>query len=364
MIEVDVALSLGTFTLDAKFCGGEGVLALFGQSGCGKSVTLSLIAGRMRPDRGIIRLDGEPLVDVANGIFLPPHKRRVGMVFQDANLFPHLSVRRNLLYGRWFAPPDSKEVEFDAVVETLGVGPLLRRRPGGLSGGERQRVAIGRALLSNPRLLLFDEPLAALDMARKLEIMPLIERVRDEFCVPVVYVSHAVEEVVRLASRVVVLHNGRVKLIGDPNEALADAASTQDRFERSSALTVVAGEEDRAYGMTALKHAAGKIWAPISIGPPGRQLRIVIRATDVILAVSPLEGVSPRNTLPGAVESIEGDGALAVATIGLAGGEKLTSVVTRKAVDELRLGPNSPVFAMIKASALDERMLGSTPKGG
>ena len=212
MIEVDVKLKVGVFSLDVAFANGDGVTALFGQSGSGKSVTLNLIAGLMRPDKGYIRLDGRALVDTEQGIFVPMHHRRIGLVFQDSNLFPHLSVKQNLLYGRWFAPRREREIDFDAVIETLGIGKLLARPPARLSGGERQRVAIGRALLSCPKLLLFDEPLAALDMRRKLEIMPLIERVRDEFKVPIVYVSHAIEEVVRLAACVVVIDAGRSSL--------------------------------------------------------------------------------------------------------------------------------------------------------
>ena len=218
MIEVDVGLRLGAFDLEVAFRNGEGVIALFGQSGSGKSLTLSLIAGLMRPDRGRVVLDGKALVDVERRVFVPMHRRRIGLVFQDSNLFPHLSVKQNLLFGRWFAPRRGCEINFDAVIETLGIGNLLARRPARLSGGERQRVAIGRALLSCPKLLLFDEPLAALDMQRKLEIMPLIEQVRDEFKVPIVYISHAIEEVVRLAATIVVIDAGRVKAIGSPGE--------------------------------------------------------------------------------------------------------------------------------------------------
>ncbi|HEY8215404.1 MAG TPA: ATP-binding cassette domain-containing protein, partial [Methylocystis sp.] len=193
MIEVDVRLKVGTFSLDVAFANGAGVTALFGQSGSGKSLTLGIIAGLTKPDDGYVRLDGRTLVDVERGVFVPVWRRRIGLVFQDANLFPHLSVKQNLLYGRWFAPRGERRIDFDAVVETLGIAKLISRPPARLSGGERQRVAIGRALLSCPKLLLMDEPLAALDMQRKLEILPLIERVRDEFDVPIVYVSHAVE---------------------------------------------------------------------------------------------------------------------------------------------------------------------------
>ncbi|MGA2637445.1 molybdenum ABC transporter ATP-binding protein [Methylocella sp.] len=363
MIEVDVGLDLGTFRLSVAFADGQGITALFGQSGSGKSLTLNLIAGLLRPDRGFIRLDGEPLVDVAKGVFVPPHRRRIGLVFQDSNLFPHMSVKQNLLYGRWFAPKFSREIEFDAVIDTLGIGGLLARRPARLSGGERQRVAIGRALLSCPKLLLFDEPLAALDMARKLEIMPLIERIRHEFKVPIVYVSHAVEEVMRLAASVVVLENGKVKAIGDPNEVFGPpAGSLEDRFDRSSVLTVTVGAENAAYGLTQLKHPAGTIWLAGPAGPPGRRVRIIVHASDVVLATTPLSDVSVRNVLSGVIQSIQTNGPLAMAEIALEGGGRLAAVATRQAIDELHLERGARVLALVKTTAIDERDIAATPQ--
>jgi molybdate transport system ATP-binding protein len=362
MIEVDVGLDLGAFKLSVAFADGQGITALFGQSGSGKSLTLNLIAGLLRPDRGFIRLDGEPLVDVAKGVFVPPHRRRIGLVFQDSNLFPHMSVKQNLLYGRWFAPKFSREIEFDAVIDTLGIGALLARRPARLSGGERQRVAIGRALLSCPKLLLFDEPLAALDMARKLEIMPLIERIRDEFKVPIVYVSHAVEEVMRLAASVVVLEAGKVKAIGDPNEVFgAPAGSLEDRFDRSSVLTVTVGPEDAAYGLTQLKHPAGTIWLAGPAGPPGRTVRIIVHASDVLLAIRPLSDVSVRNVLSGVIQSIQTNGPFAMTEIALEGGGRLAAVATRQAIDDLHLEDGSRVLALVKTTAIDERDIAATP---
>jgi molybdate transport system ATP-binding protein len=360
MIDVDVGLDLGAFKLDAAFGDGQGITALFGRSGSGKSVTLSIIAGLRRPDRGFIKLDGEPLVDVERGVFLPPHRRRIGLVFQDSNLFPHLSVRQNLLFGRWFAPPRRREIEFDAVVKTLGIEPLLARRPTRLSGGERQRVAIGRALLSCPKLLLFDEPLAALDMARKLEIMPLIERIRDEFKVPIVYVSHAVGEVMRLASRVVVLERGKVKAIGDPNEVFA-GAPLEDRFERSTMLMTIVGADDSGYGLTQLKHPAGTVWVTGPAGPPGRPVRIVVNATDVVLATEPPHGLSVRSVLSGVIGSIKADGPIAMIDIALDGGGRLAAIATTQAAHELDLVCGARVFALIKATAIDERAIGQAP---
>jgi len=309
MIRFKAAATLGAFTLDATFESDARVLALFGRSGAGKSVTIALIAGLMRPDQGQITVDGRVLVDTEANIFVPKHARRMGVVYQDARLFPHMTVRQNLMFGRWFAGEAHRSapqrVGFDAVVDTLGIGHLLARRPGRLSGGERQRVAIGRALLSSPRLLLMDEPLAALDDERKREVLALIERLRDEFKVPIVYVSHAIEEVARLAARVVVLDGGRVVASGGVDEVFGPSESQagESRFARSS-----------------------------------------------------VRDLSVRTALAGTVAAIEiDDGPLAAVTVTLKGGAHLVALATRMAVDELKLKGGDPVFALIKAVALDER---------
>src|SRR5262245_14385848 len=196
-LDVAVIHQLGAFTLEASFHGSIGLTALFGPSGSGKTTLVNIIAGLIQPDRGTITLDDAPLVDTARRIFLPPHRRRIGYVFQEPRLFPHLSVRRNLFYGRWFTPSAERTTDPEQVIELLGLGPLLERGPTRLSGGEKQRVALGRAWLTSPRLLLMDEPLSSMDQARKEEILPYIERLRDESRIPIVYVSHALEEVAR-----------------------------------------------------------------------------------------------------------------------------------------------------------------------
>jgi len=211
---VDISHRLGDFAIEARFDSAGRLTALFGPSGSGKTTLINMIAGLIRPGKGRIEVEGRVLVDTDAGIFMPKHRRRIGMVFQDARLFPHMSVAGNLRYGRWFTPPSERYAEMDAVVELLGIGPLLGRRPARLSGGEKQRVAIGRALLASPKLLLMDEPLASLDEARKAEILPYIERLRDEAGVPIVYVSHAIAEVARLATTLVVLSDGRIAAVG------------------------------------------------------------------------------------------------------------------------------------------------------
>jgi molybdate transport system ATP-binding protein len=209
-LEVAVRHRQGEFVLDLAFDSKARITALSGPSGSGKSTVLNVIAGLIAPEAARVAIDGRLLVDTMTGVDIPAHRRRVGYVFQDARLFPHLSVARNLRYGRWFTPASERYASFDEVVELLGLRALLERRPATLSGGEKQRVAIGRALLASPRLLLMDEPLASLDAARKAETLPYLERLRDELAVPIVYVSHSLDEVRRLTDAVVRLEHGRL----------------------------------------------------------------------------------------------------------------------------------------------------------
>ncbi|WP_181702026.1 molybdenum ABC transporter ATP-binding protein [Chthonobacter albigriseus] len=394
MIEFDCRLARPDFKLDVAFSAGQGVTALFGPSGSGKSTVIRLIAGLERPDDGRIVADDAVLADTAAGIVLPPHRRRIGLVFQDAQLFPHLSVRANLTYGRWFTPRRERAVPFDDVVQVLGIDRLLDRRPATLSGGERQRVAIGRALLASPRLLLMDEPLASLDDARKREILPFIEHLRDAFRIPIVYVSHAVDEVARLAGHVVRLEAGRVAAAGPASEILAPTSlSTASRFEAVSILTATVERYDPAFAVTILDHPAGRIILPGHLGgtameptptglgpgspatsqagamtgkptdrtassPPGALVRLSIRATNVTLAVGRPSNLSIRTALTGTVVHIAtDDGPFALATIALRGGDRLTAYITRLAAAELGLDTGDEVHALIKAVSLDERMV-------
>ena len=214
MLKVDIAKTLGEFTLEASFTSEGRVIGLFGASGAGKTSLINIIAGLLKPDRGVVTLDGEVLDDTAAGVHAPPHRRRIGYVFQDARLFPHLNVRQNLDYGRRMNGLAEDPAQHKRVVDLLDIGPLLDRRPGKLSGGERQRVAFGRALLSKPRLLLLDEPLGALDEGRKLEILPYLARLRDEAGIPMVYVSHDAAELRQLATQIVMLKGGHITAFG------------------------------------------------------------------------------------------------------------------------------------------------------
>ena len=208
-IDVAIAHKQGDFNLEVAFETDARVVGLFGPSGSGKTTILNVIAGLLRPQGGRVAIDGRVLLDTADRVFVPAHKRRIAYVFQEGRLFPHLSVRQNLFYGRWFTPTRERWGGFDEIVALLGIGALLERRPRTLSGGEQQRVAIGRALLASPRLLLMDEPLASLDEARKGETLPYIERLRDELAIPIVYVSHSLAEIERLTSHIVRLESGR-----------------------------------------------------------------------------------------------------------------------------------------------------------
>lgn len=359
MIGFDCRLPRKDWVFDVAFEADAGVTALFGPSGSGKSTAIRLLAGLERPERGRIVAGGTTLLDTAAGIDMPPHRRRIGLVFQDSLLLPHLSVHANLTYGRWFTPRPERKVEFEAVVDVLGIGHLLKRRPATLSGGERQRVAIGRALLASPRLLLMDEPLASLDDARKREILPFIERLRDEFGIPIVYVSHAVEEVARLAARVVRLKDGKVAAIGTPAEVLAPtslAAAAEDRFDAVSILTARVARHRPDYGVTVLAHPAGEIVVPGRFEPGTEDVRVAIRATNVTLAVGRSGTISVRTVLAGRVARIETDaGPFALATVELAGGEVVKAFLTRLASDELGLGAGGDVQVLVKSVTIDER---------
>jgi molybdate transport system ATP-binding protein len=353
-LEVDVRRQLGAFALDMRFQAGGGVTALFGPSGSGKTTLVNLIAGLIAPDEGRITLDGHVLVDTATGLFLRPPERRIGYVFQEGRLFPHLLVRANLTYGRWLTPKTRRWGDFDTIVDLLAIGPLLARRPRDLSGGEKQRVAIGRALLSSPRCLLMDEPLAALDGARKAEILPFIERLRDEMKLPIVYVSHSVDEVARLADQVVRIEGGRVAASGPVGEIFA-AIDADGEFEAGAILTATVSGEPERDGLTRLDHPAGRLLVPHVGKPAGSRVRLRIRSRDVTLAVGEPGLLSVRNRLAATIVEIAEHSPPDVAVRLDIGGEPLVARITRDAARELELAPGQAVTVLVKAVALDER---------
>ena len=356
-LDVDIAMRLGAFALQARFATDPGVTALFGRSGSGKTSIVNAIAGLIRPQRGRIAVDGAVLFDSERGIDLPVHRRRVGYVFQEARLFPHLTVRQNLLYGRWFTPRAERVAGLDEVVGLLALAPLLGRRPNRLSGGERQRVAIGRALLASPRILLMDEPLASLDAARKAEILPFVERLGHELRLPIVYVSHALEEVARLASTVVLVAEGRIADSGPTAEVLTrmDSAGRSGRFETASLLEVRVAGHDEGFGLTRLDHPAGALVVPELDLPVGASLRLRIRARDVAISMAPPQGLSIRNVLRGRVARLAPmPPALVEVELDLAG-SPLAARITRRSAVELGLVSGSEVWALIKSAALEGR---------
>jgi molybdate transport system ATP-binding protein len=358
-LAVSLQHSLGNFRLEAAFEAPPGVTVLFGRSGSGKTTVVNVVAGLLRPDRGRIVVDGTPVLDTGTGLMLPPHRRRMGYVFQDGRLFPHLTVRQNLLYGRWFAPKGT-EADLGRIAELLGIAGLLDRRPGGLSGGENQRVAIGRAILSNPRLLLMDEPLAALDEGRKAEILPYLERLRDELRLPILYVSHSVAEVARLATTVVLLEAGRVVSVGPAMEVLADPAMApvMGLREAGAMLTARLVGQD-ADGLTRFETGGGPLWLPQVGAAEGSVLRLRILAQDVMLAVERPRGISALNVLAGRVEEVrigEGPGAMVRLRVGE---EVLLARITRRSVGALELVSGKPVFAVLKAVSVAQENVGS-----
>jgi molybdate transport system ATP-binding protein len=359
MLEVSVRRRLGAFTLDAAFHSDGGVTALFGRSGSGKTSVLNAIAGLLRPERGRVALDGETLFDAAAGVDVAVHRRRIGYVFQEGRLLPHLTVRQNLLYGRRFARgPDA--VPLTKVTELLGLAALLARRPHDLSGGEKQRVAIGRALLADPRLLLMDEPLAALDAPRKSEILYYIERLRDEVRVPIVYVSHSLDEVVRIADTIVVMSEGRALDSGPVNQTMArmELRPYLGRFEGGAVIEARVGEQDLEMGLARLDFPGGALYAPDVDALVGERVRVRVRARDVSLATARPEAISMLNVLPGTVSALgQGAGASVDVQIDVAG-TILLARVTRKSIAALGLAPGRPVYALVKAVAIDRHSVG------
>jgi molybdate transport system ATP-binding protein len=354
-LEVDVVGGVGSFALDVCFASDGGVTALFGQSGAGKTTVVNMIGGLVRPRRGRIAVGDQVVFDSSRSIDLPAHRRRIGHVFQEGRLFPHLSVRHNLLYGRWFARARPDPGRFDEIVELLGIGHLLARRPRSLSGGEQQRVAIGRALLSDPAALVMDEPLASLDAPRKAEILPYLERLRRQARLPIVYVSHSIDEVARLASTMVLLSEGRVAAVGPVADVMSrlDLRPMTGRFEAGVVLEATVQRHDEAYQLTTVALGDQTLSVPHLDAPTGARVRLRIRARDVALATQRPVGISIQNVLHGNIVEIGWEeGPFAEVNVDV-GGVRLTARLTRRAADDLGLAQGRPVFALIKTIALD-----------
>ena len=341
-------------SIDVAFeAASPGITVLFGPSGAGKSTVIAAAAGLLRPDVCRIAVDGAVLTDTAAGIWLPAERRRVGLVLQDARLFPHMSVRANLCFG--LRRRGRGAVGFDDVVELLGIDTLLERRPHTLSGGERQRVAIGRALLAQPNLLLMDEPLASLDTARKAEILPFLLRLKAALQLPVLYVTHALDEMNRLADSLVLLEAGRVLAYGPAAEVLSRAdLPVAQRDDAGALLASRVAAHDPARGLTTLDAGGTELLVPLLDTAIGQRCRVRIPAREVILAGRAPEAISLHNVVPGRVRRIAQDAAhrSVLVEVVLPQGA-LLSRVTPDAVQRLALAPGAPVLALIKSTSIE-----------
>ena len=362
-------LARGGFKLDVDLAlPARGVSALFGPSGCGKTTVLRALAGLDRA-AGRVAVGAEVWQDDARGIFVPTHRRPLGYVIQEAALFPHLDVRRNLDYGQKRIAPGLRRIALDQVIDLLAIGPLMSRRPANLSGGERQRVAIARALATSPQLLLMDEPLAALDSQRKAEVLPYLDRLHEALAIPIVYVSHAIDEVARLADHLVLIDAGRVRAAGPLAEMLARIDLPLPQGEDAGVvLDGVVGLRDAQWHLARLDvgSRAGdagaepscSFWARDQGLPVGRRVRLRVLARDVSLTRAPQTGTSIGNQLRGTVEAIADDThpalALVRVRVGTADSVPLVARLTRRSAHALELAPGSAVWAQVKTVALME----------
>ncbi len=348
-----LALQRGGFALDvAVQLPGRGICGLFGPSGCGKTSLLRALSG-LEHARGNIHINGRCWLDTQAGIDLPTHQRRVGYVFQDAALFAHLDVQDNLRYGLRRTPLSRQRIAYDQVIDWLSLAPLLSRRTAQLSGGEAQRVALGRALLTSPDLLLLDEPLAALDHTAKQAILPYFERLHRELAVPMIYVSHAIEEVTRLADHLLLLQAGRVRAQGPLAELLTrDDLPLSHADSAAAILEARVAATDAAYHLTYLDTAAGRIALAATGFDTGTALRLRIAARDVALALEAPTGTSILNCLAARVTAIAEHGPAQILVHLDAGGAPLLARITRKSCAALGLREGTPVHALIKSVAV------------
>ncbi|MCC6202149.1 MAG: molybdenum ABC transporter ATP-binding protein [Gammaproteobacteria bacterium] len=360
-LRLDIRICYPDFQLDVgQDVALDGVTALFGPSGAGKSTLLRIIAGLETHATGTVRFGSELWSDTAQRAFVPPHRRGISYLFQQSRLFPHLHVADNLRYAVRRAPRALPGPNLDEIVAALDLAPLLARRPAELSGGEAQRVALGRALLSRPRLLLLDEPVAALDVGRKREILPYVQRLLRQTGVPAIYVTHAIDEAALLADRMVVLDHGAITASGDIATVLErlDVQRLAGRFEAGVLIEAPIVAHDRRYHLTQLDLHGQPLTMPMVELPEGRRIRIRIRARDVALAIERPVGISVRNVLLTNILEIVEEPRTAFAEVLLdAGGTHLRARLTRLAVAELGLAPNRQVFALIKSVTFDRRSL-------
>ncbi len=357
MLDLRLRHQIGGFSLDLNFQAARGITALFGRSGAGKTTVINAVAGLITPDEGYIRVGDMDLFDPARGINLAVHERQAGYIFQEARLFPHLSVAKNLRYGMRYRGTRPAP-NFADIVEMLGIGHLLQRRPAMLSGGEKQRVAIGRALLAAPRILLADEPLAALDEARKQEILPYFESLRDEMDIPILYVSHAPTEVARLATEVITIEAGRIQAQGHPSEVFSDPHSLPAGSRDAGAVIEATLTAHHADGVSELRNADVALFVPRLSGDLGRKLQLRIAAHEVILATQKPQGLSALNVIEGTIHSIRsGDGPAVLVAVDTKLG-RILARVTRRSAHLLGLNEGRAVYAILKTLSVAREDIG------
>jgi molybdate transport system ATP-binding protein len=351
MLHVAARKQRGAFTLDAQFeLPTPGVVALFGRSGCGKSTLVNVIAGLLKAEAGRVALDDMVLLDTERRIDVPAEQRGIGYVFQDARLFPHLSVAANLRYAERRAKAP-QFVSMQRVADLLDLGALMDRRTHQLSGGERQRVAIGRALLTQPNLLLLDEPLASLDMSRREEVLPYLETLRDHLAIPMVYVSHNFDEVLRLATYIVLMEGGKTTAQGNVgymslNPGLRAIIGT-DAVGAIVDGTILG--KDPSSGLTRVQVGQGELKVHFADAVRGAKLRVQLLARDLIVATQAPQHLSVRNSLPGIVTNLIGDDEDSDLVSIDIGGVIIMARVTKAATRELKLEAGMPVWALVKA---------------
>ena len=353
-LELAITHRRGDFALDARLTTPEaGVTVLFGPSGAGKSTLLAAVAGLITPDAGRIAFGGEVLLDTTADLDVPARERRFGVVFQSPRLFPHLDVRGNLLYGRARQAEPASDAEVEELVALLGIGALLERRPGSLSGGEAQRVALGRALLTNPRMLLLDEPLSALDAPRRDEVMGLLERLRDERGVPMLYVTHRQEEIARLADHVAVVDAGRILRSGPVETTLASVEAEERGLDApTTVIRARVHAHDAHYGLTDLVCAGGQLVVERMDLAVGAELRLGVRATDVTLARTRPSDVSANNVLEGRATTLRAAGESWIDVELDCAGQPLLARITRRSAERLGIAPGDTLWALVKSTTL------------
>jgi len=353
MIEFDFQRNQGDFNLDIK-CGLESpVVGLFGASGAGKSTLLNMIAGLVKPQSGQLNIDGECLFDSERGIDVPLHQRCIGVVFQDSRLFPHLDIRDNLNYGFDLLPTKDRRFSVKQIVDLLEIGHLLAQKPHQISGGEKQRVSLGRALLTSPRLLLLDEPLASLDVRLKHQILPFLRRIKDEIHIPMIYVSHAIDEILYLTSEIIIIEQGQLLAQGHFHNIIH-----QDNLQRiaqslglENVIGAVVTSHDKTYGSTTLTHGNQIIMVPLLAAETDAQVTISIPASSIALSLSRLENVTIQNQLLGLVTEIKQIGFRILVTVDI-GESQIVAEVTAKALETLNIAVGNSVYCLIKAPAI------------